>query len=962
MNFSSPSPSPSREDSFHLKAYNAFDLENRFIAAVRHFKENPLSPLWIILPHLCHQNHWKKVLSEASIPTLNLHFSTPSQLRQKLSPLLDLTLPLPLNREGMRFILEKSCEPLTQTAPVFLPLSRDARPLLRTLDEIENAGVRIQDLDEIPELAHWYPQWESIPLSQWGRANQDELILQTARSLTEKKPTACLWLGLNRQSLAFASLLEATSLIFQKIAVLQLVPEIDEESLQQPWLQQVEKWLPLAQERLPNESIELSEEQPLTPQASFFCAPSLQKESQLILSLIENALSSLPPGEKIGVLIPAGSPLGYAIPLELENKQLPYYSTWSESIPPKEEDLALLALIKIQINEIESPDFIHFLETHRDQPLLWEIVQTSSNQIAEIREHLYRSFQKNLSTHLEEASPHPAIARFQKFYQANLLYPEEFSIIEGIELTVSHVEKLCGLEVSVPLQQYLNDSLLDLHSVWKKQLSKKEYLTLLQRLLQSSEQKPIGDPWASIWILQPEEATPLTWHTLLFTQLNESIWPSLQESGVSLLNDEARSQLNHRLSHHPHFHPLITLSSRYQIERAKFETLITSVRVRCDFTASARSELNSGEELYPSEFYRQAWNRFQPQTPWKESFWTALTQQSPPSLPPPVPEKLAQQFELLHSRYDPEIPFNEFLFCHHKERSSAPPLSATQAERILKDPASAWFEIYLEVQPPPESWKSREVLGLIQGNRLHTWIADSFRAIASSEEFNPLPSWEKWNLSLQKILDQAQQKQFTAPHTPLWWKHHFPALQWRAQKLLENLYQTLAQLPDAHIACEYRLQRPMIQPLPEFPSDQEWIGRLDWLAINDSTWEKSKKIWILDLKTGNGSTPFHQGTLLQKADYFQLLVYAGLAQAQHPLHPEISVGVILPKWSPPVEMTPLSAFDPEFQPLWSRLSKAWREGIFGQSHEIHQRFSTLKNLPLATTPISQEILDAKSLL
>ena len=481
----------------------------------------------------------------------------------------------------------------------------------------------------------------------------------------------------------------------------------------------------------------------------------------------------------------------------------------------------------------------------------------------------------------------------------------------------------------------------------------------MQRLLQSPEQKPTGDPWAPVWILQPEEATPLAWHSLIFTQLNESIWPSLQESGATLLNDEGRVQINQRLIKKSGFLPLTTLSSRYQIERAKFSTLLNSVRNQCYFTACVSSEINSGEELYPSEFYRQAWNQFFPDSPWKEYFWNALAQQSPPISDLPLDPVLAKQFQPLQSRLDSTVPFNEYLFSHLENRPIPRALSATHAEKILKDPAYAWFEIYLQTKPLPESWKSRELLGLIQGNRLHSWIADSFRSISSSEEFNPLPSWEKWSRSLQKTVQQAHQKHLQSKYSPLWWKNHFPALEWRAEKLLENLYQTLSQLPDAHIACEYQLQRPMIQALPKFSLEQQWIGRIDWIAINDTRWEKAKKVWILDLKTGNGSSPFQKSALLQDYEYFQLLVYAGLAQAQHPQHPEISLGVILPKWSPPVEMTPISAFDPEFAPLWSLLSRAWNQGIYGQRHEIHRRFSPNQSLPLATTPIPQEILDSK---
>ncbi|MES2310119.1 MAG: PD-(D/E)XK nuclease family protein [Verrucomicrobiota bacterium] len=961
-------------ERFHLKAYNAFDLEKRFVDTVRYFKDHPLSKLWVVVPHHVHQIHWKKILADAKIPTINIHFTTPSQLRQKLPPLLHLHHPLPLNREAMRLILEKTCEPLTESIPLFQPLSRDARPLLRTLDEIENAGVSIQNITEIPELIPWFKIWESVDLAQWGRANQDHLILKAAQSLPHRLPESCIWLGLDRQALAFAPLLESTSLLFQKIATIHTVPELSEESIQQIWLQRVDEWLPQAQEKIPSEALDL--EETTLPQASFFCAPSLRRESDLILSLIQDALTKGPIGEKVGVVIPSSSSIGYELSLELESLKIPFYSTWGEPAPQEPSDISLLALLKLQMDEIHSPDFIDFLEAHRYQEPFWKLIESSPLQISEIREHLYRSFQKTLSPRLSDSLPHPAVTRFLNFFQSNLLYPEELTLQQGIEITVGQIQKTCGLEASVPLKDYLEESLLDLDSVWKKPLSKKEYLKLLQRLLQSPEPKPLGDPWAPLWILRPEEATTLSWETLIFTQMNENLWPSLRDAGVSLLNDETRLQLNQRLASNPLFQPLTTLSSCYQMERARFDSLLASVRGHCVFTASATSELESGDELYPSEFYRQAWNHFHPQTPWKETFWNALLHQAPDNqflIPGGTSDASPQlgtiqdsqrsplqtEIQPLRTRFDPSLPFDSHFFCDTSKSRSPRPLSATHAEAILKDPAHAWFEIYLETKPLPDSWKSRDLLGLIQGNRLHSWLADSFRAIATEDEFTPLPTWEKWHHSLRKTLDRALKKHQENPNIPLWWKHHFPSLEWRAEKLLENLYQTLSQLPDAHIACEYRLKRAMIQSLPEFPLEQEWLGRIDWIALNDASWEKSKKIWILDLKTGNGSAPFHKGSLIQKAEYFQLLVYAGLAQAQHPHHPEISLGVILPKWAPPVEMSTLSAFDPEFQPLWQVLSAAWNKGIYGQTTEIHQRFSLNQDLPLATTPIPQDILDSK---
>lgn len=288
-------------------------------------------------------------------------------------------------------------------------------------------------------------------------------------------------------------------------------------------------------------------------------------------------------------------------------------------------------------------------------------------------------------------------------------------------------------------------------------------------------------------------------------------------------------------------------------------------------------------------------------------------------------------------------------------------LSATQAEKILRDPAGAWFEIYLETEPLPNHWKSRDQLGLAEGNRLHGWIAQSFRALFSeTQEFYPLPDLISWEKSLAQLLDKEAKQHQQREGSPDWWKNHFENLRWKTELLLKNLHAALSQMPDAHVACEYSPRRPLIQALPEFPQEQEWQGRIDWIALNDSQWDRSKKILVIDLKTGGSSEPFQKSALVDEALYFQLLVYAGLVEAQHPGHPEISLHVTLPRWSPVADPVTLSAFDAEFKPLWQRLSKIWHQGIYGQTHAIHQRFATSQELPLCTTPIPQEVLDSKN--
>lgn len=952
------------QNRFYLKALDAFDLEKRFLESVRYLKTSPLHKLWILIPQYAHHTHWKKQLTQHQIPTIQIEFLTPSQLRARLASLLQLDLPLPLNREAMKFILEKTAEPFAESTPLFRPLSRDAQPLLRTLDEVENSGMSIHDLQEIEELLPWLKAWKSISLESWGRANQDALILKTAREIQSPFPESCIWLGLDRNALAYSPLLEASLALFGSLVVLHQVPEVAEESTQQPWLNQVDLWLPNASESLPTEN-ELILDPPTTPNASFFVTPSLHQEIEKITQITLHALAQNSHDSSIGIILPALSPIAHELLYRFEQHQIPFFSSWNNSLPMKPGDRAILSLIHLQQEPtLESPRWIDFLEAHRDFPEIWNHLQITPDQLPTLRDQLYRSFQKTLSSHLQEALPQSVVQRFIEFYQKELLYPEFLSIEKGLALSVHQVHRLLGKEYSEPFKIYLEKSLLDLTHVWKKPLSKNDYLKLLQRTLETQESLPSGDPWAQVWILSPEEATARTWDTLIFGQLNDLFWNTISHTGISLLSDDLRMALNQRLQGSPSFQPFLTLAEQYQIQRARFETLLGSTRNNLFFTASASHNLQSGDELYPSEFYRQAWNRFYADTPWQETFWNELlnqnTQSSPPFSPPQSFESLKK---IQADRLNPQKPFDEYFFCDTASSALSRPLSATHAERILKDPASAWFEIYLDTKPIIDSWKTRDLLPLLEGNRLHEWIAQSFREITSQDqEFSPLPPLNEWSQSLKRLLGRIENDPSKNNSAPLWWKNHFLSLRWKALRILENLHEKLSQLPDAHVACEYQPHRKMIQPLPEFPLDQEWRGRIDWIALNDKQWERCKKIWVLDLKTGTTSDPFHRSDLISTGNYFQLLVYAGLLQAQHAAHPEISVGVILPRWEPATLPESISAFDPEFQTLWKRLSQAWNQGRFGQSQAIHQRFSQGRDLPIATTPITQDILDQKMTL
>ncbi len=952
--------------SYHLNCATPEDLHQRFLAVWREFRKSPAAPLLIIVPEPSHAAAWKHRLLESGETIFNTQLMTPGRLRLHLTEALGLGNELLLGREAMRFLLEQTAAKQEDLSPLWQSLARDARPLLQTMDELENSGYRLRDLPDFPGFREWLKEWNQIPLQLRGRANRDEALLAAAKKAPHAFPGGIIFLGLDLNHLRFANVLESALRLYESQAVLTLAPGIEDEALQFVWQQKIDSWIPNARQELDNEALELTS-LTSTPESHFFYTPTRGSEIELITRWIRSELSNATPETRIAVVFPGPTSLASAVMDRLRHDSIPFHTPFPTPIPHDTQVRTLLAWCELQSETPTLPLLLNFWEAVQEFPGFAQGLGTDPLSFEVLRQAAQSAFEKFPSVACSALELPPSASRLLSRLQGDLAWPESTTVSDFAQRLESDLSTWIGSKESLGLQEFLHTALTPLAELWKEPVQKRKFSALIRQLFERPDSLPTASAWAPVHLIPPAAATLLRWDALLIAQLNEGDWPAIAHP-VSLLREATRETLNtkarkldptgaHESIFSPNLSPLLTDGMRYQIERARFSLLRTAAS-RIAFTASHWDEIESHRELYPSEFYRESWNLFHPNHPWSDAVPAALQALAPT---PAAPDsEISDDFShAYHERRNSQKPFSEYQFCL-KSSALPAPLSASQAEKILQDPATAWFSALLNISPPLRDWTADKVLPLYNGKILHGWIRQSFEKIRTPGEFAPLPEAQTWESALRAEI-QKTKIAFHAhwPQAPHWWISEWPRLETAALHLLQGVYEFLRAQSCCYLACEYRLRRPLLRPIPGFPVDQLWVGRLDLIALDKPVWEEAEEAVILDFKTGRGAKDFSEGTLLQSAAHFQLAFYAALARQQHPGNLKTSVAILTrhPKMNP--ELVPIQPLSPSYEPLWKVLAAAWTQGQCGQTLPVRNRFGPHSYLPQATLEIPSFLLHSK---
>ncbi|MDE1170975.1 MAG: hypothetical protein PW734_07185 [Verrucomicrobium sp.] len=937
------------------------------------------APVTLVVPSRAHQAAWKRFLLERGAVLFNAHFVLPRDLRPLLAePLLGEKPPL-WGREELEFLLRRMAERID--FPLCQALARDAAPLLRALDELAAAGhsagallagqpaTHRRDLDALRR------GWEDLAghpvLASGLRALQDARLRASAQRQPRSVPGRLLVLGCGLRQAADFPLLEAALRAWEECAVLTLLAAPGQETTEQPWHDLVAAALPQAETALPG-GVPEEGENPAPPAPRFFLAADREDAAQGLRRQVRAWLAAKPDA-RIGLVFPAVSPgLSRAIQL-LREDGIPFHSDFETPLPLRFEQELLRDWLRLQQDGLWLENFLAFWRRASAVPAFQKRFGADDGRLerklAEARRQTMSDDAAVLAAWLREREEGlPALHAFMAWWEREGRWPENAPLRQYLDRLGAQLDLLLREGLGKPVRRFLAQELDRLSRAWTAPLGRAAACEILESFAARPERTRDFSEWSPVRFLSPESARGLAWDHLFLAEVEEGAWPRI-DLPANLLEDGLRERLNRQaqvpspsggeeMSYATGYAPLLTAAEHRRLTRETFTLLLESAGGGTALCAAARDELDGGREVSPSPFYRQAWEAAR--GPWPEKLHPSPGTE-PAASAPMEDASLSALRAARAARTDAESPFGPFQFATDG-KPHAHPLTAGAAEKTLQDPATAWFEALLKMRRREET-ADDDPWPLFRGFWLHRWMEQLVLALGGAWAALPeRAEWpglfaaleKEWRRSGEEVLRAHAAAQAPAP---TWWKSEWPRLGAAARSLLVRLQ---AELPPefTHLASEFALElEPAGGPLPELP----WRGRADLIALDAPDPSQAARACIIDLKTGLLAADFDAGAAAdpEKAAYFQLVVYAALLRAARPNLREISVLVLHAGSGKAAAPTPVDPADPAFADAWRVLEKAWKEGLFGQTLPVRDRFQKSSRLPLATLEIPEETLREK---
>ena len=988
--------------ALHLLCADTADLYGNLLALWKAWRapKSPgaVEPLHVVVPTPAHRAAAKRFLLAQGQPLFHVAFLLPNHLRTLLAErLLDERAPL-WGREELDFLLTRMAREAGDDSPLCRGLAQNAAPLRRALDELAGAGhgfgalLEGQPADQRAGLAALRRAWDALEreLAPGLRARIDRRLGEAARRQPGTMPGRLVVFGGGVRQTADFALLEAALRAWKGPAVLSLLAAAGQETTEGPWLSLVEAALPDAAAALPGMGMEAhgtdaGMELPLraVPTLRFLAVSDRGAAAALAVRQARAWLagSAKPEGARIGLVFPAASPVVSRVAQLLRADGIPFHSAFPTLLPLRFEQALLRDWLALQRGGLWAEPFLLFwrkavtvppFAARFGEPQLWG--GELGDRFAEAHDRLLSDDVAVLAAWLgTHGKPLPALQKFMAWWRGEGAWPDAAPLAEYVARFGAQLDLLVGPNLGKPLRGFLAGELSRLAGAWDQPVDRAAACTLLESFVARPDAARDANDAAPVHLVTPEMARAVPWDHLLLAELEEGRWPRL-DAPASLLDDALRERLNARARipspagggetvFAPGAAPLLTAADHHRLARETFSALLEGASGETALLAAAWDEIEANRQLYPSPFYREAWEAAHGK-PWRDL--APSPDPAPPLESAPADPSVEAARMARHARRNGQQPFGEYSFA--LRRKPAPrPLSAKAAEETLADPATAWFKHFLKIPVERPSWDVEEVWPRFQGIVLHRLFE---RALASLRPegalWLALPPRAEWPGTLGAALDrEAARAEAALPRAfadagkeaPAWWDSEWPRLRAALGQLLAKL---AAQLPDeyTHLASELKLDLPAPpegSPLPALP----WHSRADLIALDGSDLKNAARALVIDFKTGANPPDFRADKAATEGAYFQLLAYAALLRAEAPHLKETSVLVLHRgpgKLAKPVEIDPAS---PSYAPLWAALRAAWEDGVFGQVLAVRDRFQKTSKLPLATLEVPTNLLAEK---
>lgn len=957
-------------------------------------------PNAIIVPNASVSSFLKQKLVQHELSYVDLHFYTPTLLRQKLASLLLIDAKT-LLREDLHLLTRYVCSQFP-TNPLAKASCHDPEPLAHLMDSVIASGIDFSSLP-IPEATPLMYSFLNYILPKNILTSQlfDKQILERIsnnRRFFEKT----LLFGFSGQSWNHFPLLKAAFLSSTYPTLCFSMTQTD-TSIERVWqgtwesLSSPVQLIPFTN-RSPYvdfansfKSISIPAQHSYKPKVpALITEKSKLAEANLIFKQIINWLNTHSTA-RIGIIFPEqNSALARMLSAILSDFNLPHYNTVHPPSASSKEERAFRSLVAFLNNPILNTLF-HFLNSLQSLDLI------TSAELIQIKKDCHQAFLETGTDAL------PLI-----IYYINSAHPQNplNSVLEIFPLLENEATLSEYFQKALPLLKKINypPNLILLAEqssisqfILEKHITKEWFLTWLSdvvRLMHPNVTNELAThPYANIHLLTPVEAISQSWTHLVFAELENTNWtlknkdtPYLSYKDIRFFNTFTFTQGLFGSGHliaKPHHIPFTPSSELSIIAESNFERLFHLATESVVCTSSndilsavpiispllekmtflirslkTREEGASEDRIEAHELARKNSNIEATQSSFididlcKELNQTDSTDAQPylSLLAKNFAQSTTEQCENAYwHRQDSTTSFNAFSFSFENNLpKDTANISCKTWELVLTKPEVAWTKIFIDIERQTD-YAIEDVSRIIMGSWAHNWICLND---CKSGNFIAKPQESTWTHSASTKAN-AELASLKKRHTAI--QQMVPSRflsKWHsAVQTTHNWIKTISRHSDiAYIASEYVLPHNTfvcLENICKFPV----TGRLDLVAKSDHS---NEKLWVIDFKSGNPS-PLTTNNFLQGKG-LQIIFYA-LALASN-AHAMVDFSYLQP-FSPLKRQCSLEDLS-ELTALWHALKLIHEKGVFGQKE--FTRFNHVSNVPqypIATLTISNSVLSKK---
>jgi hypothetical protein len=943
-----------------------------FVAANRSSWTAP-GPVVVVVPNMAHAHRIRQILAKNGVPSLNVHFWSPVQLRAFIARSAGLLLPWEESGDRVA-ILRAAAESVVATDPENLSaraLAADPGALNETLDLVEAGGWSC-DVLGIPALTPVFAAREAY-LASSGRTTPARFSFNADPSSVSERISKLLIAGFDAAHWSEWATLRLGVLAADEATVLLRTPRRKSEQIELTWLASWEAMgaeIGVITEDDPRGAVEVAaafDEIPFEGagetfpdcNVEFALADCAVDEAEAAAALVAKALQS--DAARIGIIVPASGYLAGEVARCLDRLEFAYFN----GVPARRSESPRADLWRKILGCLESPTVEAFFTVAGDPAL------AASRSFT--REELRRFLDRECS---QMAFPDLCIA-------ADII-KESTSELGAPVATL--MRKFSGWPARAPIGDYLAllGGLCD--DLWpaaageierlrretgdlaKLVISLRGLRDWLEPRLTDTEtviSDAGGNPYARVQVLRPADASGLAWDFVVMVGQNESEWPP-QARPCPFLGDDALRLLNAQV---------VDLNRDARAANASIDdvdavknghalclspALERNLRLRefADFlegsaalavTASVRDPNRPGSSRAPGELFARLFQLLHRKpvargTPLELKPANCLPREALKAGPADQ-AGVRMMLQARDARLDPDGPFGPYEFCLSSKPTWPVRVSASSWGAVNERPATVFMQHFLGVRAPRD-YRGDIPWALLTGIWLHDWIS---KAVGK----NPVrvASLGPWKAAILAQAD-AHKSRVAAilglygRDLPAWWTCLYEQTVRLASQFSGSLdavrnyqfVQAEAELPEsivklpsgAELPVRGRVDLLFLDRLPIAPGDFTGVN----LAVFDFKTGHDRPLTVERIKHGVG---------------LQLPIY-GLGYREHGAQ---SVAMALLK--------PGAASDAQLQlpdlvaagEMWERLAWMLETGTFGRLEPMRPEFGGGRDFPIASleTPV-----------